>query len=104
MVGNIEQDNTGFWNCFVCVCVTQPDCREICLKALNVFILYLFYMRNPSSEHGAAMWLKLPYFFYVFDHAKYSINPHFYQNNYFCAFKIRSQFFKDNIFYPPPMK
>jgi len=28
----------------------------------------------------------LPYFFYIFDHAKYSITFYFFQNNYFLCF------------------
>jgi len=32
--------------------------------------------------HGTSAFL-LPYFFYIFDHSKYSITPYFFQNNYF---------------------
>ena len=28
----------------------------------------------------------LPYFFYIFDNAKYSITPYYPQNNYFLCF------------------
>jgi len=41
---------------------------------------------EPNTHTSQPVHYRVPYFFYIFDHSKYSITLYFFQNNYFLCF------------------
>ena len=79
--------NSPYWfrkvkNCINCILMIHFSLSEkIWFSGKTLDFLHWDNEFDPPSHQ-----LKLPYFFYIFDHAKYSITLFFSQNNYCLCF------------------